>query len=134
MLKLRLCYIVYCILVAVSLGAQSHKRFSFAHYGTSAGLAANDVFAATQDRQGFIWVGTTNGLQRYDGIRFMTFTHKKNDPTTIPGNFVSQLLMDAKDNLWIQSAGDRVGIFDIKKFSYQDVAIHASNELSACGG
>jgi signal transduction histidine kinase/ligand-binding sensor domain-containing protein len=131
MLKLRLCYIVYWMLAAASLGAQSHKRFSFAHYGPSSGLASNDVFATTQDRQGFIWVGTTNGLQRYDGIRFMTFSHKKNDPTTIPGNFVSQLLMDGKDHLWIQSAGDRVGIFDIKKFSYQDVAIHASDELYA---
>ena len=123
-----LLYIFILLCVSSLAVAQTHKRFSFTHYGTSAGLAANDVLTAVQDPQGFIWIGTTNGLQRFDGVRFRTFTRKKDNPLTLPGNFVNQIIFDRKQRMWVQSAGDRVGIFDYKNFTFHDVPIHSSND------
>ena len=45
------------------------------HYGLSTGLASNEVTNAYQDEAGYMWIGTNNGLQRFDGTRYKTFVH-----------------------------------------------------------
>ena len=55
--------------------SQQHLQFSFTHYDMNNGLAAYDAGSITQDEEGFIWIGTINGLQRFDGNRFVTFRH-----------------------------------------------------------
>ena len=81
------------------------------------GLASNEATAGLQDEQGFMWVGTNNGLQRFDGHRYLSFRHEKNDSTSIPHNYVTQLLLDKKKNLWVLTGDGKVGIFD-RKNSY----------------
>lgn len=130
-LKRHLLFTFQLLLFAWAATAQQHKRFSFAHFGTSSGLASNDVIAAVQDEQGYLWIGTTNGLQRFDGVRFRTFNHQKGNPRSLPGNYVSQILFDKHKQMWLQVAGDRVGIFDYRHFTFHEVQIHASNDLYA---
>ena len=62
------------------------------------GLPTNIISAITQDRNDFIWVGTANGLVRYDGYHFITF--KKGEPHSLPANEISSLLMDG-DYIWV---------------------------------
>jgi Predicted periplasmic ligand-binding sensor domain len=47
------------------------------HYGLSAGLASNEVNTVAQDEAGYIWIGTANGLQRFDGLRYKSFRANK---------------------------------------------------------
>ena len=123
-------YIFFILLFfSQQLYSQQAKHYSFTHYGPAAGLAANEVLSINQDDQGFIWVGTANGLQRFEGTRFKVFRNKKNDVSSIPGNYVHQLMVDKKKNLWLQAAGNRVGIFDTKKFTFREVKVKASNEI-----
>ncbi|MDP4265001.1 MAG: two-component regulator propeller domain-containing protein [Bacteroidota bacterium] len=122
-------HILFFLLIAVpALHSQTAKRYSFTHYGSQEGLMSNEVTSVIQDDEGYMWIGTTNGLQRYDGIRFRTFRNRKNDSTTIPANYVTQLMIDKKRNLWVMTE-DKIGIFDTKNFTYKAVHIDARNDI-----
>ena len=128
-LKRKLPILILLILIITTVHAQRYKQFSFTHYGTSSGLASNEVITSVQDSSGYIWIGTTNGLQRFDGVRFLTFNKQKNNPASLPENYVSQILFDKENNMWIQVGGDRVGIFNTRNFTFREVPIHPTNEL-----
>ena len=53
--------------------AQQHNEYIFRHIDQRDGLLHNVVFAMTQDSNGFMWISTANGLQRYDGLRFKNY-------------------------------------------------------------
>lgn len=73
----------------------------FEHFST--GLdAGGHLHRIVEDRQGFLWCGTkTNGLLRFDGVQFTHFRNDPNDPTTIPGNRISDLLLGRDHLLYI---------------------------------
>src|SRR5262245_17449872 len=116
-------YIVLSMLLVAQVQAQPVKQYSFKHYSSSSGLSSYEVMSTIQDETGFIWVGTNNGLQRFDGSRFITFRKEKNSTTSIPHNVVSQVFIDKKSNLWIVTGDGKVGIFDTKRFVYRDVPV-----------
>lgn len=97
---------------------QPDKQYTFIHYNTASGLLSNQVNSVVQDAEGFIWIATSDGLQRYDGCRYITFRHSVTDPKSIPSNIVQLLFIDRDQNLWITSPGGHVGIFDRKKFIF----------------
>ena|SRR5205814_4343396 len=107
------------------------KRYSFFHHSPSTGLASNEVIRVVQDESGFIWIGTNNGLQRYDGTRYLTFrsARDKNDQTSIPNNIITQLLFDKKNNLWLMTGDGSVGIFDTRHFIFHPARIKVSNAI-----
>src|SRR3978361_1807365 len=63
------------------------------------GLASHEVFCGLQDRAGFLWFGTRNGLNRYDGKNCLLFTRQRNN---LQDNKVVQLAQDDADNLFIE--------------------------------
>lgn len=103
--------------------AQLVKKYYFTHYTTESGLASPECNTVVQDADGFIWTGTVNGLQRFDGTRFKTFLHQAGDPGSIPSNVILQLLIDPKKNLWVLTAEGRVGIFNTRDFRFHDAAV-----------
>ena len=116
------------ILVAASiygdaLNAQQGLRFSFTQYTETSGLISNQINTVLQDDEGFIWVGTTDGLQRFIGVRYKTFRHSASNPYSIPSNRVIQLLFDNKRNLWVLLPDGRVGIFNTDKFTFRLVGV-----------
>ena len=105
-----------------SFFAQQAREYSFKHFSVANGLASNTVSSVAQDADGYIWMATTNGLQRFDGNSFITFKAKENDSTTIPSNHISALYKDRKNNLWLIGDNNKVGIFDTRKFIFKEVA------------
>lgn len=74
-----------------------------------AGLSNNYIQGITQDRQGFIWVGTESGLNRFDGHEFKTFYHLDNNPNSISSNQLNDIYADKnQDIIWI--ATERIGL------------------------
>ena len=63
--------------LVLSLHAQEH--YNFIHYPAESGIISNQINTAVQDETGYMWLGSTNGLQRFDGIRFKTFRHDENN-------------------------------------------------------
>jgi len=89
-------------------GAVSPMRFE--SFGLDAGLSELGVNAIGQDPSGFLWVGTEDGLDRYDGYRFVHFTHNSAFPGSVPDNFIADLCIDAAGSLWIATEGGGVAV------------------------
>lgn len=94
--------IILWILLSVSQTVgQSLPNFWFEQLTIADGLSQNYVTAIEQDKNGFIWIGTKNGLNKYDGYEMTVYNHIQNDSTSIPHNYIVTLYRDSKDNLWI---------------------------------
>lgn len=76
-------------------------RVVFRHMTIEEGLSQNAVYALLQDRQGFVWIGTKDGLNRYDGYAFEVFRHDPFDPATLSSSYVTALLEDTRGHLWV---------------------------------
>lgn len=82
--------------------ALSHQRnVVFNHLGTKDGLSHANISAIVQDRHGFIWIGTDEGLNRYDGYHIESFFHKRDDPSSLSHDSIWDLMIDKDGNLWI---------------------------------
>ena len=64
------------------------------------GLPSSTVYKLAQDRDGFIWMGTLDGLARYDGVTFRLFRNDPTEPGSIGGNNITALLIDSKGRVW----------------------------------
>lgn len=65
------------------------------------GLSDNIINALLQDRKGFIWIGTNNGLNRYDGYQFKIYKHQPGETSSISHNIINALLEDEEGKIWI---------------------------------
>lgn len=78
-----------------------HEALPFYHIGRADGLASSVVKAAVQDGRGYWWIGTDNGLQRFDGYRFRTYRHHSQEPGSLPHDQIESLFFDRQQRLWI---------------------------------
>lgn len=98
---------VLLLVSAVPLGmpAYSVKAYTsqirFDHLTVEDGLSQSSVWAIVQDRQGFLWFGTEEGLNRYDGFGFEIFKHDPQNPNSLQSNVISSLYIDRAGDLWI---------------------------------
>ena len=77
------------------------RDLTFAHLTTADGLSQNSVTDILQDRRGFMWFATGDGLNRYDGNAFVIYKHDVNDPGSLSHNFIRDLLEDDDGYLWV---------------------------------
>lgn len=87
-------------MLAVPLFAQQ-RTISFNHYTHADGLSNNWVFSILQDNRGFLWIGTWDGLNQFDGKDFRIYLHDDADPNTPAGKEIKSLMQDAKGLIWI---------------------------------
>ncbi|WP_320113309.1 two-component regulator propeller domain-containing protein [Draconibacterium orientale] len=80
-----------------------NEPYKFMHLNINNGLSNNEIRAIVKDQQGFMWFGTAQGLNRYDGSEFKTFLHDINDSTSVPFNGIEYLFEDFDGRLWIRS-------------------------------
>src|SRR6202795_4332088 len=77
------------------------KGIRFARIASSQGLSPVRVSDIVQDDQGFIWFGTWNGLNRYDGYNFKVFKHDPERQVTVNGVFIYSLFKDRAGTIWV---------------------------------
>lgn len=73
------------------------------HYTQKDGLSFNIINSIAQDRKGFIWFATGNGLNRFDGVNFRTFKSDPGNPAAIPGNYIQHIVTDDDGICWVSS-------------------------------
>ena len=83
--------------------SQSFPNLQFEHITIKEGLSSNVTTCVTEDKNGFIWVGTNNGLNRYDGYRFKAYYHKDDDSNSLINNYIQGLYCDSKNRIWIST-------------------------------
>lgn len=97
--------------VTLSLHAQP-DRLRFERIHTKNGLAHSNVYCSLQDRRGFLWVGTFDGLCRYDGYSMRVFRKKADDTTSLPFNFIVSLYEDKQGVIWVGTVGGGLCAFN----------------------
>lgn len=85
----------------------------FNRFSSRDGLPDNRIRSLFQDSKGYLWVGTMNGIGKYDGYNFKKYYHK-NDPSSISGNWAFAICEDSKKNIWIGTLNG-LNVFDTKK-------------------
>ncbi len=113
----RFYWCTYYVLTSLAVRAQS-DNVSFEHLGTAQGLSHSNVICALQDNRGFMWFGTREGLDRYDGYAFTVFKNKIGEPNSLANNLVNALVEDAQGYLWVGTWGGGLDRYDRKKETF----------------
>ena len=101
----------------------------FKSFTVEDGLSSSDVNCVIQDRMGFIWIGTDNGLNRYDGSEFKIFRNKQNDNKSISDNSIWSLFEDRDGNIWIGTKGGTLNKYFPKTESFNQIRL-SENKLA----
>ncbi|MCB2409878.1 sensor histidine kinase [Hymenobacter lucidus] len=88
--------------------AQSTSSLTFHTLTAAQGLSENSVYSIVQDRQGFLWFGTQDGLSRYDGVEFRVFRNDPQHSGSLSSNFILSLAQDQQSQLWVGTGGGGV--------------------------
>lgn len=117
---MKLIRIILLLLIICTGQVSASPYFSFKKYQVEDGLSHNTVWCAMQDSYGFIWLGTSDGLNRYDGRGNKVYRNVLNDKFSLENNFVEALL-EVEGNLWV---GTNSGLYvydrSTDRFSYFD--------------
>ena len=87
------------------------QSYQFKHLEVSDGLSNNSVNTICKDRDGFMWFGTTTGLNRYDGYTFKIYQHAENDPGSLPDNYITDIVEMPDGRFWVNTGRGYV-LFD----------------------
>ena len=78
----------------------SHDLY-FRHYTNKQGLSHNTVYCALQDKKGFMWFGTDDGLNRFDGHQFRIYRYNSYEPESLPNDRIISLFEDSTGRIWV---------------------------------
>ncbi len=106
------------IFMLIVLTAKSQRQdIRFGHYGTDKGLSHSNVICILQDHRGFMWFGTSAGLNQYDGYNFTVYRNNPADPKSLSHDYIDALAEDKNHIIWIATSGGGLNSFncDTKK-------------------
>ncbi len=100
---------------------------------TAQGLSQGMVFDLLQDTEGFIWVATKNGLNRYDGYSFKIFANDPYNVHSLSSNTVVKLFEDSKGRIWVGTENAGLNIYDKQSGKFYRITHNNSNPASLSG-
>lgn len=115
-----LSFVFLALLLAVA-GGDAYARYRFRSFDVADGLADNSVRCIGQDNDGYIWIGTRNGLSSFDGYAFTNFRYMPGNPAYEAANDMNALLADG-DSIWIGSARGLL-VFDRRSSEFTQCSI-----------
>ena len=118
--KFRYNILFFYLLFSLTVVNAQEARFVFSHLDVNDGLSENRIKCIIKDRNGFLWFGTSTGLNRYDGYEFETYLKSNSDSTSLSDNDINNIAEDHDGNLWI---GSRMGIsiLDINTYRFRRI-------------
>jgi len=81
--------------------AVAEEYYHFQHLGVEHGLSQSSVYNIFQDSDGYLWFGTQNGVNKYDGYEFKTYKNEVNNPASLSDGFIQDINEDKNRNIWI---------------------------------
>lgn len=136
--KKRLLYWIYAGMVVVLPAMSDAQMFLNTHKITvEEGLSQNSIQDLIQDNQGFLWFGTSHGLNRYDGRQFVVFHHQERDKYSLSHSWIAALLQSRSGEIWIGTA-DGLNVYDPRlgrviangKFPYHTLSLPKKGMMS----
>ncbi|ALJ06763.1 GlcNAc transferase [Pseudalgibacter alginicilyticus] len=122
-------YIIFfcCLITNISFGQFNNLKFD--NLSTVDGLSSSTVSEIFQDKEGFLWFGTIDGLNKYNGYEFEIFRSVLHDPQSISNNRISSIEEDSKGNLWI-GTNNGLNFFDKKTNKFSRINLYKQLSLS----
>ena len=108
-------------LLCLSLGlfGQSSFPINFQKFSLEDGLSHNKIKAIFQDSYGFIWIGTGNGLNRYDGYTFKKYHYHTEDTTSLSSSSITHIWEDQSRNIWVATNSEGINRFNRQTETFQ---------------
>lgn len=94
-------FLLFYLTASLPIVGMSEAALHFDHLGRNEGLSQNSVNCMIRDSKGFLWMGTEDGLNRYDGKRIRVFQNDPGNPATLSNNYVLSMCEDEEGVLWI---------------------------------
>ncbi len=111
--QFRKLFILLCFLQLKSIAQEiSVKYLKMEALTINNGLSQGMINSIYQDHFGFMWFGTMDGLNRYDGYHFMVYNYDAEDINSISGNLITAIFEDSKGRLWVGTALNGLNLFD----------------------
>ncbi len=92
--------------------AEALPRVGFEHISLEQGLSQSSVYAIAQDSLGFLWFGTQDGLDRYDGYSFKVFRNNPRNSASVSYNYILRLMVDRGGAVWVGTLGGGVSVYN----------------------
>jgi ligand-binding sensor domain-containing protein/serine phosphatase RsbU (regulator of sigma subunit) len=117
-------FLIFLSLIFVQLFSIA-QELKFIHINSDNGLSMSVVNCIHQDNAGYIWLGTEDGLNRYDGRSITVFKNKPKDSLSISDNWILAITSDSKGRVWIGTKGGGLNMYDpnkniFKAFTHND--------------
>ncbi len=96
-------------------GSAQGNTFRFEYYSQEDGLSNNQVHCSFQDKRGFMWFGTSQGISRFDGYRFTRFVNQPGDTSSLKGNLVRVIFENSQGELFVGTENGGLNLFDRDK-------------------
>lgn len=106
------------------------QKYYFNHYKVDQGLSNNSIRCAVQDEDKFLWFGTKNGLNRFDGNNFKIYQSDLTNPDEIGSNFIRNLLIDKNRTIWV-GTDQGIYLFDKEKEQFNTFNHDITGEVLA---
>ncbi len=113
-MRITIPFVFILFLQIIFIGGKCQQTISlpFEMLTINDGLSQGFVSSILQDKMGFMWFGTNDGLNRYDGYKFIVYHHNPSDSTSLSDNEINCLFEDSKQRLWIGTQHEGIDIFD----------------------
>ncbi|MFI5157236.1 MAG: two-component regulator propeller domain-containing protein, partial [Sphingobacteriales bacterium] len=129
MKNLKIIFIFFILEILSGAGySQSTSSYYFKNYQVNSGLSSNTITTILQDQKGFMWFGSRNGLNRFDGNVFKVYQNKSSDSTSIGSNSIFSLYENSKEELWVGTYKG-IYIYDPLKESFRQFKLIPPGEV-----
>ena len=122
---------VYLFLIVFTLSSlifSQDVKYGFTEITSKDGLTGNAVTDIHQDKMGFVWIATSNGLSKYDGYKLTNYTNNSSDSNSISGNFCSFIFEDSISNLWVGTKFNGLNYYNRKTNSFSNFEYYIDNK------
>ncbi|RPD51538.1 hypothetical protein DRJ53_02335 [Paracnuella aquatica] len=110
--------ILFFLLQLLVYNATAQTKYRFNHLTNLDGLSQSTVQAIIKDRYGFMWFGTQDGLNRYDGNKFKVYRHEPTDSTSLRRSHIISLYEDRSGTLWVGTNNGALSRYDRKRDAF----------------
>lgn len=127
------CFVLLFAFFAGNAFGQAGDPVKFSQISTMDGLSQGSVNCILKDKYGFMWFGTQDGLNKFDGYSFTVYRNKPGNPGSIPDNQVRCMYEDDQGNLWIGTLGGGLCYYDRDKDIFirlKDLGIHSAEIIN----
>ncbi|MES2732949.1 MAG: two-component regulator propeller domain-containing protein, partial [Bacteroidota bacterium] len=137
-MKLRLTLLLLGCILSSSITFGQKQGLKFKRFSSDHGLSDNTTFAVTEDKQGFLWFGTSDGLNKFDGYTFTVYRHDPKQEGSLSNNTIWALHTDRLGRVWVGTDDGGINRYDQSRDAFvsykhdpKDPSSLSTNEVTA---